>query len=214
MSEEKDILTFEIKNMFAGKLACRYDIKPALNWIELLFGNDDEKRKDWFKKLATAEKITAEIFEAPEISAQDKETKELIERARKLLFGAIEKTLSDALEAMFFSEIDPYLFRVSNEEIQEFMVKLGLEKKIWIAKGRPKETRGRKPGWNKSELENAIDKTLTDYRKKHYRAPTLQDMANALNNRYPSKPKFSGETLRKTLARYELDWIEIKNRNK
>jgi hypothetical protein len=76
------------------------------------------------------------------------------------------------------------------------------------------ETRGRKPGWNKSELKTAVVRTLNWYHKKHYRAPTLRDMANALNERYPNKPKFSSDTLRKFLDRYELDWKAIKKRNK
>lgn len=72
-------------------------------------------------------------------------------------------------------------------------------------------TKGRPRTWTKEGLRQAVGKACLQFRKDKYRAPTLNDVANSLNRKYPDRMKLNAKSLGQILKRYDIDWKEIKN---
>jgi hypothetical protein len=72
-------------------------------------------------------------------------------------------------------------------------------------------TRGRPRTWTRDGLRQAVSKASHLIRKEKYRSPTLEDIAKALNRKFPDRMLLSGKSLGQMLKRYEIEWKGIKN---
>ncbi len=68
-----------------------------------------------------------------------------------------------------------------------------------LGKGRPRV-------WSKEKLRLQILRAVSDYRKRKYRAPTLRQVADAIDAITPMRE----EALKKLIQRHGLKWSELK----
>jgi hypothetical protein len=72
--------------------------------------------------------------------------------------------------------------------------------------------RGRPPEWTKVKLEKAAAREVSAFQKRSYRAPTLRDVADLLNKRYPGRKPFTPDSLRMLLKAHGIVWMALKKR--
>jgi hypothetical protein len=121
----------------------------------------------------------------------------------------VEATLDEAMSTLS----DIIHFYLNYFRIESIDMKEVLREHTRAAEARLKERLdlrgpGRRSEWTRLDLTNAVSEALKELPKK--REQTYNHIARVLKEKYPDKAPESGDSLRKTLKRFEINLKELK----